>query len=135
MGSKKLAIVNEAKVLACKEGRAAADTIYSLVLEDISRKYPNHGADFAEALLARLKELLPQRAADQPPPGPPPCPIARLGLTGMEYGRYTGKTYDEIPQRDLAWYADIAEDNVRMLREYLNHPDFESHRRALGWVD
>lgn len=138
--------------LARVEARVAARKAAKEIIELLS--WPDgYGADYADAFVETIRELLPKRRCPicggtehvDPLPGTVgrrcikccdvgnsrPVPIARLGATRIEYGEFIGQCYDDIPLERLDWYCRKAEENAKSLRAYLKHPDLESRRRGM----
>lgn len=114
--------VNEAAVKARIAGRDAAPHLIELL------DWPDgHGADYADALCHRLRELLPKRKVDEVKP-PQQTPIAHLGVITMPFGVHAGKSFDDIPLEYLDWLCRSQEDFYKSLRAYLKHPELESRR-------
>lgn len=104
-------------------GRKAAKELFSLL------EWPDgHGADYADGLLAALREMLPQRKADIVEPEKP-IPIARLGATSIPFGKWLNYTFDETPLEYLDWLCSSQESFCKDLRAYLKHPELAGRRR------
>lgn len=86
-----------------------------------------HGADWAEAFLEKLAELLPKRRVPKPEPEPI-IPIAQLGSKIIMFGQHKSKCFDDIPLDYLDWLCATYEDLVKDVRAYLKHPDLETRR-------
>lgn len=120
--------INEARIKARVAGRSDAEEVHESLLNLVSETFPGHGADYAEAFIDRMKELLPSRPSQQPKPDTI-VPFARLGATKMPFGAHTGQTFDEAPIDYLDWLCYSQEDFYKTLRAYLTHPECESRRR------
>lgn len=121
--------MNDERIKNRVAGREAAKALYSLLLADNgSQPWTNgHGADYAEALLDELTKLLPHRKKPEPEPVKLE-PIARLGATQIDFGKHAGQTYDETDLDYLDWLCKVQEDNLRILKAYLTHPELKARR-------
>lgn len=116
-----LLVKQQARIQARVDGRIAAHEIVTLL------KWPDgHGADYADAFVSQIRDLLPKRKADAI--DVIPVPIARLGAVKLEFGAHKGKTLDEVPLKYLDWLCRTTEDTLKDVRAYLKHPDLESRR-------
>lgn len=119
--------MSEARIKARVAGRNAADVLSDVAFDEI-KEHPNHGADFAEAMIERFGELMPKRA-DHQPVVPKLEPISRLGQTIIRFGSHCGKKFDNIPVEYLDWLCGQQEELIKELRAYLKHPELQEHRR------
>jgi hypothetical protein len=124
-------MIDEKRVKARKHARDEAQGAFDMIhLIDGTPPWPDgYGADWAEAFLEKLAELLPKRRVSEPEPEKP-IPIARLGGKVMVFGQHNGKCFDDIPLDYLDWVCAKSEDFVKEVRAYLTHPDLESRRQA-----
>lgn len=122
--------MDEKKIKARVAGRKEAIPIYEMLfLSDGTPPWDDgYGADYAEALLEKLAELLPHRRLPAPEPEKRE-PIARLGAMVIEFGQYKGQCFDEIPLDYLDWICRTYEGLVKGVRAYLTHPELESRRK------
>lgn len=120
-------MINEQRIKARVVGRATAEELHNAFLADVSKKYPEHGADYAEALLERLAEMLPHRRMATPEIEKPE-PIARLGCNVIPFGKHASRQFDEVPLDYLDWLCREQEGFYKTLRAYLTHPELESRR-------
>lgn len=121
--------MNEQRIKARIAGRNEAVPIYEMLfLSDGTPPWNDGcGADYAEALLEKLAELLPHRRVAEPEPEKPE-PIARLGSYVIQFGRYAGHAFDDTPLDYLDWLCREQEGFYKRLRAYLTHPELESRR-------
>lgn len=56
-------------------------------------------------------------------------PVGRLGAHFIEYGEFRGEKLEDVPKDRLDWYLARAEENVKTLTSYLNHPQFRQHHK------
>lgn len=106
----------------------AAEHYEMLMLSDGTPPwFDGHGADYAEAFLEKLAELLPKRRVAVPQPAKS-VPLERLGSTLLLYGQHKGKTFDETPIEYLDWLCRANEDMAKDLRDYLTHPEIKIRR-------
>jgi hypothetical protein len=120
----------EEKIKARVYGRQQAAAAYDLILlsDGTPPWFDGHGADFAEAFIEKMAELLPKRRTDAPAKEPLP-PIARLGAVTLNFGQHKGLPLDEIPLDYLDWLCRTYEDLVKDLKAYLTHPELKSRRQ------
>jgi hypothetical protein len=119
--------MSEARIKARVAGRETAEVLSDMALEEI-KSHPNHGADFAEAMIERLDALMPKRAG-QRVADPATQPVARLGQTVIRFGSHCGKKFDQIPIGYLDWLCGEQETFLKELRAYLKHPGLKEYRR------
>lgn len=118
--------MNEAKIKARVHGREIADVLSDMAISEM-KPHTGHGADFAEAMLERLHDLMPKRRCTAPTDTIEP--VARLGQTVIRFGSHCGKKFDQIPLDYLDWLCGEQEDFLKGLRAYLKHPALKEHRR------
>lgn len=86
------------------------------------------GHEYAESFIKELRNRLPVREAAKPKPPAKPTPIARLGATLLEFGKYADRDLDQTPVEYLDWLCRQQERLVGTLKEYLTHPELKSRR-------
>jgi hypothetical protein len=85
-------------------------------------------ADTAQACVDELADKLLPKAAEAKQEAL--VPIAQLGTSTLEFGEFKHTHLDDIPRDRLDFYLRKAEENVKLLRAYLNHPELEARRRG-----
>lgn len=114
----RIAAREHAEVLLVKSADAAC------ILEIPLLEWPDgYGADYAEAFLERLRELLPQRKKPPKPEKPKPRPLSQLKNTLVPFGEFNGCRLCYVPDSRVDWYIRKMEENVKLFREYLHHPE------------
>jgi len=111
------------EIAARVAGRKQAAEILDLLEYDKDTKQQFGGAF--------LDEIHQHLIGKQPEEKPNPAniePIGRLGATIMRFGEFSGMPFDNVPMERLDWYLRTAEENVKVLRAYLTHPEIESRR-------
>jgi hypothetical protein len=106
----------ETRIKAKVQARKMAREIrYLLEWED------GTGADYAEAFLNEMKQLLPCRTP--PKPEKPKWNYAQLAATRMPFGEtWIGKRFDEMDPSALKWLCKAQEEFYPKLRAFLTHP-------------
>lgn len=101
------------------EGRKAAEIVINLLELD-----ENTDPECLDAFIKKISTLLPKEEI----PRQEVKPISYYGTQTMRYGEYKGIVIDLVPIARLDWYLASAENDVKILGSYLNHPELEARR-------
>lgn len=104
-------------------GREVASMFLDLLSESERRD-----AELLQALVEEFEKELPEQPQPPAPATRPARSLASLGAEQLTFGQYRGRELDSVPVSYLEWLLREQEDNVALLKSYLNHPDFLTRR-------
>lgn len=115
----------EKRIKSLVDGRETAETVLGML-------YPWQRED-EHFMAAFVQEIIKSSGlaveARKPEIDKTPACFERLRSTTIEFGKYAGLTYDEVPLNYLDWICGQQEDSLLLLRGYLMHPQLKNHIR------